>query len=67
MSLTGTNGSIDPDTGEKEYESFQKPLFQTFGMFVGSKCPRLCVSLSHTALSPLLARMIETNQCSLDW
>lgn len=35
MGLTGTNGAVDEYTGEPVYESFQKPLFQTFGMFVG--------------------------------
>jgi drug/metabolite transporter (DMT)-like permease len=34
MSLTGTNGTFDKD-GMPHMESFQKPLFQTFGMFVG--------------------------------
>ena len=34
MSLTGTNGTFEKD-GSPHMESFQKPLFQTFGMFVG--------------------------------
>lgn len=34
MSLTGTNGTFEED-GSPHMESFQKPLFQTFGMFVG--------------------------------
>lgn len=34
MSLHGTNGTFDQD-GNPEIELFQKPLFQTFGMFVG--------------------------------
>mmetsp|Transcript_29262 Transcript_29262/g.58392 ORF Transcript_29262/g.58392 Transcript_29262/m.58392 type:complete len:474 (+) Transcript_29262:125-1546(+) len=34
MSLHGTNGTYDDD-GEPEMELFQKPLFQTFGMFIG--------------------------------
>eukprot|EP00584_Thalassiosira_punctigera_P007795 CAMPEP_0172532542 /NCGR_PEP_ID=MMETSP1067-20121228/5560_1 /TAXON_ID=265564 ORGANISM="Thalassiosira punctigera, Strain Tpunct2005C2" /NCGR_SAMPLE_ID=MMETSP1067 /ASSEMBLY_ACC=CAM_ASM_000444 /LENGTH=481 /DNA_ID=CAMNT_0013317073 /DNA_START=144 /DNA_END=1589 /DNA_ORIENTATION=+ len=34
MGLSGTNGTLDSD-GELIVESFQKPLFQTFGMFVG--------------------------------
>jgi len=34
MNLHGTNGTFDED-GEPVIESFQKPLFQTFGMFVG--------------------------------
>ncbi|KAL7532385.1 hypothetical protein ACHAXR_004596 [Thalassiosira sp. AJA248-18] len=35
MGLHGTNGTIDEATGEPVMEAFQKPLFQTFGMFVG--------------------------------
>lgn len=35
MSLHGTNGLIDEETGKEQIELFQKPLFQTFGMFVG--------------------------------
>ena len=34
MSLTGTNGTFDED-GMPHMESFQKPLFQTFAMFLG--------------------------------
>lgn len=34
MSLTGTNGTFEED-GSPHMETFQKPLFQTFGMFVG--------------------------------
>lgn len=34
MSLHGTNGSLD-EHGMPQIELFQKPLFQTFGMFVG--------------------------------
>ena len=34
MSLHGTNGSLD-ENGMPQIEMFQKPLFQTFGMFVG--------------------------------
>lgn len=34
MGLHGTNGTLD-DEGEPVMELFQKPLFQTFGMFVG--------------------------------
>ena len=35
MNLHGTNGTIDEKTGELNQEIFTKPLFQTFGMFVG--------------------------------
>jgi len=35
MNLRGTNGTFDEETGEPVMEAFQKPLFQTFGMFVG--------------------------------
>mmetsp|Transcript_28495 Transcript_28495/g.60127 ORF Transcript_28495/g.60127 Transcript_28495/m.60127 type:complete len:489 (-) Transcript_28495:137-1603(-) len=35
MGLHGTNGTYNEDTGEPTLEVFQKPLFQTFGMFVG--------------------------------
>lgn len=35
MGLHGTNGTFDDETGEPTIEIFQKPLFQTFGMFVG--------------------------------
>jgi len=35
MNLYGTNGTINEDTGELNEEIFTKPLFQTFGMFVG--------------------------------
>ena len=34
MSMSGTNGTTTDDGGDS-IESFQKPLFQTFGMFVG--------------------------------
>mmetsp|Transcript_8907 Transcript_8907/g.20011 ORF Transcript_8907/g.20011 Transcript_8907/m.20011 type:complete len:474 (+) Transcript_8907:91-1512(+) len=34
MGLHGTNGTLD-DNGDPVIEMFQKPLFQTFGMFVG--------------------------------
>mmetsp|Transcript_40686 Transcript_40686/g.74416 ORF Transcript_40686/g.74416 Transcript_40686/m.74416 type:complete len:479 (-) Transcript_40686:352-1788(-) len=34
MNLHGTNGTFTDD-GEPVIEAFQKPLFQTFGMFVG--------------------------------
>ncbi|KAL3781545.1 hypothetical protein HJC23_000030 [Cyclotella cryptica] len=34
MSLVGTNGTFEED-GSPHMESFQKPLFQTFGMFIG--------------------------------
>ena len=34
MNLHGTNGTFD-EYGEPTVEVFQKPLFQTFGMFVG--------------------------------
>jgi multidrug transporter EmrE-like cation transporter len=34
MSLRGTNGTLDGN-GLPQVELFQKPLFQTFGMFVG--------------------------------
>jgi len=34
MSLVGTNGTFEED-GSPHMELFQKPLFQTFGMFVG--------------------------------
>ena len=34
MSMSGTNGTVDRH-GELEIEPFQKPLFQTVGMFVG--------------------------------
>ena len=54
MSLHGTNGLIDEETGKEQIELFQKPLFQTFGMFVGM-C--LCESCGCFVLLPLTSHL----------